>query len=930
MYVGEDWDTETRYAGIWATGFDASDSVSAYPIVAWRNAEGDGPGFFAYDYDDSDGEWGWIKLRDAVPEDYGKWHTLEFELSVGTGFKHYVDGVSLLDFADTTTVSLGNVILNVKNYAEDYDVYWDNFGYWDAKVTGQMSINASNVGVDGLILSNPGQAYGMTIDDLATVVDITDNLFADIGSESLSANVKGLYLVKGSDNVTVENNLFERIFANEKSVNAVYSGDTAATDPSTGFVIQDNRFLNITSQTKGGYGILLNNAAGNPGVLIDGNRFSGISGGWTHAVGMEGSTLNAVVTDNTFYNLTAAGTDNSAVFFEDNPDGGSVDVSGNRFQFVGYGVAIHPNDLPGGANGYDYTVDASPNYWGSACGPSPAAASVGDNVIYSPWYTDVTLTTTASGAFGEYIFFSNTATTELMNELIACAEPGSQLIFEDETHTYPGGLVVGADKTDLFFQLNGAIVGSGSSAFTIYGDNITINGPGVIEGPTSPGPEDNGVRVKDGADNLIIDGVEVRAWPEAIRLQGAHESFKLVNSWIHSNGNGFVTDDDVTLIGVVTIEGNLFKANGAAVQHNAPGNIDFTYNSWGYDTGPQSGDIGSGVTGAGTVYFDPWVFSEIYLDMQPDTAGDQYTGQVIDVNGFEIAVMADAKNLSGLSFVFQYDDTRLVMDGTPTFISPWLDSEGASCDEITGLASNQVGYYCNFNVSGKVWNGGEVARFTFHAINSGKAIFDVLHADELKLSSGSLGGVKIWVNNAGFNDPSVPERDITDGNDGELDIFITQFTGFIDLEGRPNDSGAEVKVYDDPGGTIMATATSVSSGKYTTAYETGQHLVDFVAYSVIVDRALFLPTGYVYPSLSSSPLTSLNILLLLGGDATDDNQIDISDAACIGNAYGTSNNMCSGGPGANSDVNEDGIVNIYDLTLMGGNYTKVESPWSPQ
>jgi hypothetical protein len=92
---------------------------------------------------------------------------------------------------------------------------------------------------------------------------------------------------------------------------------------------------------------------------------------------------------------------------------------------------------------------------------------------------------------------------------------------------------------------------------------------------------------------------------------------------------------------------------------------------------------------------------------------------------------------------------------------------------------------------------------------------------------------------------------------------------------------------------------------------------------------LFLPTAYTAVDLSISPLNTLAQLLLLGGDATDNNEIDILDASCIGNAYGGSTNMCSGGAGANSDVNGDGIVNIYDLTLMGGNYSKSVSTWTP-
>jgi xanthine dehydrogenase molybdopterin-binding subunit B len=72
---------------------------------------------------------------------------------------------------------------------------------------------------------------------------------------------------------------------------------------------------------------------------------------------------------------------------------------------------------------------------------------------------------------------------------------------------------------------------------------------------------------------------------------------------------------------------------------------------------------------------------------------------------------------------------------------------------------------------------------------------------------------------------------------------ISNFTGFIDLQGRPNDSGALVKIYNDGSATtLLATGTSESSGKYTTAYQANQYLVEGVGYYIFVDRDLFLPT----------------------------------------------------------------------------------------
>jgi hypothetical protein len=105
-----------------------------------------------------------------------------------------------------------------------------------------------------------------------------------------------------------------------------------------------------------------------------------------------------------------------------------------------------------------------------------------------------------------------------------------------------------------------------------------------------------------------------------------------------------------------------------------------------------------------------------------------------------------------------------------------------------------------------------------------------------------------------------------------------------------------------------------------------------------VDAPLYLPTTELFSGsttdyahsylLNTQPLTTLNTLVLLGGDGTDDNLIDINDATCIGGSYQTTS-TCSGGSGADADINADGVVDILDLTLMGGNYGLDNSSWTP-
>ncbi len=72
-------------------------------------------------------------------------------------------------------------------------------------------------------------------------------------------------------------------------------------------------------------------------------------------------------------------------------------------------------------------------------------------------------------------------------------------------------------------------------------------------------------------------------------------------------------------------------------------------------------------------------------------------------------------------------------------------------------------------------------------------------------------------------------------------------------------------------------------------------------------------------------------LQLIGGNANNDDKIDISDASIVGADYGKFDVSAIGNGG---DLNFDGKVNILDLALVGGNFGKqaadYATTWSPQ
>jgi hypothetical protein len=217
-----------------------------------------------------------------------------------------------------------------------------------------------------------------------------------------------------------------------------------------------------------------------------------------------------------------------------------------------------------------------------------------------------------------------------------------------------------------------------------------------------------------------------------------------------------------------------------------------------------------------------------------------------------------------------------------------------------------------------------------------EAYFDV---DDAKTTAGTANGALVYLNNVKLAGDTTNVRAITDTNDGHLYITgIGKFTGFIDVQGRADDSGALMEVFlantlDAP---VLASATSAKGGAYTTAYVDSNLLTIGTPYFFKVDKPRYVKTWslpvvapHAVPMawLNTRPLTTLSTIVLMGGDANDNDTVDVNDAGLIGGQYGGSPTCPL--TGSCADVNGDGKVDILDLTLMGGNYGIAGSDWTP-
>ncbi|MBC7260971.1 MAG: hypothetical protein H5T63_03070, partial [Chloroflexi bacterium] len=150
-------------------------------------------------------------------------------------------------------------------------------------------------------------------------------------------------------------------------------------------------------------------------------------------------------------------------------------------------------------------------------------------------------------------------------------------------------------------------------------------------------------------------------------------------------------------------------------------------------------------------------------------------------------------------------------------------------------------------------------------------------------------------------------------------LGTTTVSGVVDVQGRDNDSGAEVD--PQPGQVYGWDPDPVTTGSWGT-YSFSNMTDDTYEFRIEMARYLDASADVV---VSGDDMT-LNLCKLLGGDANDDDVIDISDATIIGGQFGKSGGDISD---PRADINNDNEVDILDLVLMGGNYSKTESPWTP-
>ena len=261
-----------------------------------------------------------------------------------------------------------------------------------------FQIDASDVTIDGFTIKNAvnsGAAYGVAVRAGGNDAAILNNIFDGINTPDPGGNgtAQAVYLTAGGpDNVNIQDNEMKNIHSN-RSAKGVLLGDNGGTDPSQNVQVKGNSMHDITSDTRGAYGVSVANVGGGgtTGLKVLANDINNLNGvGWVHGVGLEGNTPGVIVMDNSFSALNTGALDRTAVWFEANPSFAGAIVQNNNFDVTpaAFGIAVQPSLVTANPSG---TVSGTCNWWGSPSGPTAASnpggtgAQVSAGVTYNPW-----------------------------------------------------------------------------------------------------------------------------------------------------------------------------------------------------------------------------------------------------------------------------------------------------------------------------------------------------------------------------------------------------------------------------------------------------------------------------------------------------------------------------------------------------------------
>jgi hypothetical protein len=268
-------------------------------------------------------------------------------------------------------------------------------------------------------------------------------------------------------------------------------------------------------------------------------------------------------------------------------------------------------------------------------------------------------------------------------------------------------------------------------------------------------------------------------------------------------------------------------------------------------------------------------------------------------------VVADVANLYGAEVHLLFDRDRLKAedengeDATAVEPGPFLDPArglvGANyVDNEFGLVDYAVSLR---DPAAPAFGTGVLGTVLFRATATGRAEVTV---DEAKLSERPLPPLPAARPDADVRGAVFQTADCYDGGQNAPGTV----RGRAVLDGRGDHGGADVSLVGTGGTLTLPEGDYLLSG-----VAPGSHELD-------VRLGGYLRAGARAFDLGAGGTVELPLATLLGGDCNGDDEIDIVDGGIAARYFGLSEGWADKYP----DINADGVVDIFDLVMVGGNF----------
>ncbi len=427
------------------------------------------------------------------------------------------------------------------------------------------------------------------------------------------------------------------------------------------------------------------------------------------------------------------------------------------------------------------------------------------------------------------------------------------------------------------------------------------------------------IYVDAGVSNLIIDGLYLRgsgySSDVGIYFAGAITNVQILNNYFTVFYYGRDIEFTSTPQGsVIDIKGNYFDENhdGSVLLPDDPksSNIDLNYNSWGRAEGPRANDIAA-MHGASSLNY---TFALPIFDWGSHSSGTAMVGDDITVNYYLNAVRLTGADITLYFPSDKFEYVSSSTTGTDFNSNASIDTYNSQYGYLTfhGLTKfdSETQTYATLTKSNAF-----VFTATFHVISNGSTyIFTAWN--------------KFTDNTAGPSNKistSMVQTNFTISDQGPV-------TGTVSMQGRIARDSVYAELWQMVDQTLTSIKHASSSDQMTGNYSLLTVLDGSYKLSFTKPGYLDLTTTLNKSAYFVSGSRTIKALELKGGDADDNNIINILDAEAIGSDYGYTGGTYTSGKF--TDINSSGLVDIYDLALMGGNYgltsSTAYSGWSAQ